>query len=495
MATQTSSAPLSMDKSDSLLSNLQRLFDRLTYPAASIVDVTTRRQSRLLGSLLLFAIFANGMGWLASLSTNRGNTTAFFPMVWAVIIGTEFVSYLLNRSGRYFQAAAASLLLTMLATLGVYIYLLSVRDATSEIINPNLALFSIGLDALVVYASIFFSLRITILTAVTIVVVEVLSLLAFYTNRDILIGLVLWHTLISGFIIFATAFRNVVERGRRHELDLVLQNAVKANADLVQVNAELSRAKALAQESTRLKSEFLNTMSHELRTPLNAINGFTGIMLSGMGGEFDADAQHMLERVDSNGKRLLALINDVLDIAKIEAGRMEITPECVVLRELVTRWSDSISILARNKGLEFTTRVAPELSDTLYIDVERLTKAVTNLLSNAIKFTEKGGVAMMLEAQQEQLRITVRDTGIGIPPHALNYIFEEFRQLDGSSERVYGGSGLGLAIVRNICRMMNGSISVESELGVGSTFTLLLPLLAQPLAIETTAIPVLTGTR
>ena len=184
----------------------------------------------------------------------------------------------------------------------------------------------------------------------------------------------------------------------------------------------------------------------------------------------------MVTRIYSNSERLLNLINGVLDIAKIEAGRLEIVESPVDLRQLVDNWQGQMGVLAEQKHLLFEVEVDPSLPQFIKTDSERLSQIVINLLSNAFKFTETGRIKLSVQPGEEQLHIEVSDTGIGIPAHALNYIFEEFRQLDGSSRRAYGGTGLGLAIVRNLCRMMNGSVRVRSELGKGSTFTVTLPL-------------------
>lgn len=261
----------------------------------------------------------------------------------------------------------------------------------------------------------------------------------------------------------------------------VLVNAFREMALRVETRTrDLIKANALAKESARLKSEFMSTMSHELRTPLNAVLGFCGIMLEGMGGEFDEETRHMLERINSNSNRLLSLINEVLDLAKIESGRMEIISSPVVPRSLINQWQAQMNVLAIQKGLKFETYIAPDVPDIIYTDPERITQIAANLLSNAFKFTERGTVKLNLECQETTWTLTVSDTGIGIPPHAINYIFDEFRQLDGSSKRVYGGSGLGLAIVRNLCLMMGGNVKAVSTLGEGSTFTVTLPLIVQP---------------
>jgi len=240
-------------------------------------------------------------------------------------------------------------------------------------------------------------------------------------------------------------------------------------------NKELARQTALAREATRLKSEFLATMSHELRTPLNAITGFTGILL------FDADTMeddniHMLQRIEANADRLLKLIDDVLDLSKIEAGRVEIVDEPINVPTLVDEWVNETSVLADNKNIPLIVEVDDSFPASIQGDSARLAQIAKNLLSNAIKFTEDGHVKLRVTTIDDVWQIDVEDTGIGIPPHAKNYIFDEFRQVDGSTKRVYGGTGLGLAITRNLVLMMNGTISVESELGKGSTFTIRLPL-------------------
>jgi signal transduction histidine kinase len=277
----------------------------------------------------------------------------------------------------------------------------------------------------------------------------------------------------------ATAFNAMATTVENRDTDLRELNA-NLEKRVANRTAALTKANALAQESVRLKSEFMSTMSHELRTPLNAILGFSGIMLQGMGGEMDDDALHMVERIDLNSQRLLKLINDILDLAKIEAGRMELTNVPFQPRDLVKRWEAENGVLADKKALAFEVSVAANVPDVLYGDSERITQMAVNLLSNAFKFTESGEVRLYVFQEGDSWKIRVSDTGVGIPPHALNYIFDEFRQVDGSSKRVYGGTGLGLSIVRNMCRMMQGTITVTSELGKGSVFTISLPLHTQP---------------
>lgn len=240
---------------------------------------------------------------------------------------------------------------------------------------------------------------------------------------------------------------------------------------------DLETAKSIAEENSRLKSEFLSTMSHELRTPLNAIEGFTAIILNKLGGtDFNGKTEEFLTRIRSNSKRLLSLINDFLDLSRIEAGRLELANQPFSPIKLAQRWQTEIGIMAEKKGVQFIVKLDPALPETVYGDEEAVSKVALNLLSNAIKFTEEGQIALALERNGNSWGFTIEDTGIGIPPHAREFIFEEFRQVDQTSKRKYGGTGLGLAIVQKYARAMGGTVTVKSELGKGSTFSVSLPL-------------------
>jgi len=249
---------------------------------------------------------------------------------------------------------------------------------------------------------------------------------------------------------------------------------------------EARTATAMAREANRVKSEFLATMSHELRTPLNAIIGFAEILLAGMAGELSEQHKHKITRIHLNSKRLLDLINDLLDLAKIEAGRVEVLRDPFSPIQLAATLEAEMESLAEQKGLAFNISVDSSLPPTLIGDTARLEQATSNLLSNAFKFTHRGRVELRLSANGDRSwSVVVSDTGIGIPPHALEYIFDEFRQVDTGSQRAYGGSGLGLAITRNLARVMGGEVHVSSTLGEGSTFTITLPLIVpEDVAVE-----------
>ena len=249
------------------------------------------------------------------------------------------------------------------------------------------------------------------------------------------------------------------------------------NLALTRANQELALARAKAEEANRLKSHFLATMSHELRTPMNAIIGYADLMLTGLTGELTEKQRDYVERLIANGERLLALINDILDLSKIEAGQFKLIRQPFEPASLLRSVAFQMETLAYKKGLTFRTYLDPELPPVLVGDAARLEQVLVNLVSNAIKFTESGSVEVEFKKTGDsQWSISVKDTGVGIPPHAMEYIFDEFRQVDGSSQRKHGGTGLGLAIVRKLAMMMGGTVRAQSEVGKGSTFTVHLPL-------------------
>jgi signal transduction histidine kinase len=223
------------------------------------------------------------------------------------------------------------------------------------------------------------------------------------------------------------------------------------------------------------KSQFLANMSHELRTPLNAVLGYAELMLDGIYGEVPDKARGVLDRIQSNGKHLLALINDVLDLSKIEAGQLKLALEPYSLGAVLSTVAAATESLATNKGLAFHTEVDGELP-TGRGDERRLAQVVLNLVGNAIKFTDKGEVRVHAARRGDEFEIAVADTGPGIAVEDQARIFEEFQQVDNTSTRKKGGTGLGLAISRRIVEMHGGRMSVESQPGQGATFRVTLPI-------------------
>jgi PAS domain S-box-containing protein len=252
--------------------------------------------------------------------------------------------------------------------------------------------------------------------------------------------------------------------------------------------ADLERATAdRLREIDRLKSDFLASMSHELRTPLNSIIGYSEVILDGIDGELPEPAAEDVQAIHDSGQHLLALINDILDLAKIEAGRMELDLEPTPLDLVIEEIQRITKVLIKSKPVELYFDIPSEFP-WLYADRVRLRQILNNLVSNAIKFTERGEVAVKAEVQDEKgiALITVRDTGIGISADNYALIFEQFRQVDSGSTRKAGGTGLGLPITRRLVEMHGGEIWLESELGKGSTFSFTIPLARRESLTRTT---------
>src|SRR5216117_1757581 len=228
-------------------------------------------------------------------------------------------------------------------------------------------------------------------------------------------------------------------------------------------------------QASRAKSEFLANMSHELRTPLNAILGFTELILDDLYGEVPAELKEPLADIQANGKHLLRLINDVLDLSKIEAGRLELSLGDYAAADVVATVRASLRSIADDKRLDLVTEVEPNLPDA-YGDAKRITQCLLNLVGNALKFTHHGRVTVGVELRGDQLRYRVADTGIGIPSDQIHEVFAQFSQVDATTSRDFGGTGLGLSITKKFVEMHGGRIWAESEPGKGSTFYFTIPL-------------------
>ncbi len=245
-------------------------------------------------------------------------------------------------------------------------------------------------------------------------------------------------------------------------------------SELSEQNTELELQKKQLDEASRLKTNFLSNMSHELRTPLNSVIALTGVLSRRLANRIPEEELGFLEIIERNGKNLLVLINDILDISRIEAGREEIETEQFCVNDVVGELVEMIHPQAEQKSIELLYDSGNPIQ--ISTDIDKFRHILQNLIGNAVKFTEKGSVRVVAELNETQICIKICDTGIGIPQEQIPYIFDEFRQADGSTSRRFGGAGLGLAISKKYADMLGGTISVTSTLNVGSEFTLTLPI-------------------
>ena len=271
-----------------------------------------------------------------------------------------------------------------------------------------------------------------------------------------------------------------IERGHLYEQVKLASEELEgkvqaATAELARQNELLRRQALELEQASATKSQFLANVSHELRTPLNAILGYAAMTLQGVSGELSAPQRRHVGRIDANARHLLTLINEILDITRIEAGRMPVQVVAFTIADLLREVTSELEPLIAKSGLQVTTKATADLS-TLRTDRQKVKQILVNLLSNALKFTSRGSVTIRVEpAGAKSVAISVIDTGIGIQKTDQTKIFDDFRQVDSTPRRAHGGTGLGLSICRRLAAILRGTLRVESKLGQGSTFTLTFP--------------------
>jgi signal transduction histidine kinase len=314
---------------------------------------------------------------------------------------------------------------------------------------------------------------ILVFTAITVVAVAVTALVAALISRNI--AKPIRQLAVTAQAIGHGQWGVTVAAPRGSDEVAQLTNSFNGmSVELKDTYRNLENRTRQAEEATRMKDLFLATMSHELRTPLNSMIGFLHLML--FSGQMDEDNIHMAGRSLANTQRLLTLINNILDLSRIATGGLEIVPSEIALRSVASGLYNDLKLLAEDKGLHLELEIDETLPQTIHHDEARVSQIATNLVGNAIKFTEQGLVQLTFLRRGDKLLIQVQDTGVGIPQTKQHLIFDDFFQVDSTSTRKQQGAGLGLAIVRRLTLLMNGKISLVSEVGQGSTFTVELPL-------------------
>ncbi len=442
---------------------IKRLLD------VSSADPDDARRRQLLNILLLglavlvvIGFVATSYAGITGLEDSEGVTKLLVASsATATILGVVFV---INRYGTGWLASSLMLLF--------FILIVAFTDEPHEVAGGrSLIMFTIP----IVIASVVLrpaasfvmaglcSIVITVLALRTHIVPNPFAMMAFFTT-----ALASWLAAYS----LERALKDL--RALNRELD---QRVEERTRDLATANKQLAEANEQLRELDWLKSIFLAMVSHDLRTPLNAILGFAEMLEANIYGPLSDKQTVALERIIANTGRLLVLVNDLLDQACIEAGQLSLHVTSFALKDMIEESLSGLHTLAQSKDLELTSHIAEGVPAMLSGDRHRLQQILTNLVDNAIKFTEQGGVYVRIfRPNSERWALEVSDTGSGIPEEEQEIIFDPFRQVDSSITRTHRGVGLGLSIVEKLVALMNGEIALHSEVGRGSTFTVVLPL-------------------
>jgi signal transduction histidine kinase len=436
-------------------------------PSADPDDARRRKLLNFLliivGGLILLTLIYTFVVSIAG--TEEAELLQSLYLASAVVLGGIAVLFFINRYG---PGWLASLLFVFLFTfaivftsepqllLGEYMFYLTIPIVMASMLVRPWASY--------VIASLT-TLFLALAAQQTQVVLPLPGVLGFY-----LLALVSWLT------------AQTMEHALRDLRDLntqLEQRVQERTIALATANQELIAANERLEELDRLKSRFLSIVSHELRTPLGAILGFAEMLQNEVYGVLSSKQHNALSRIIANDERLLNLVNDLLDQARIEAGQLSLVNAAFPLQDLISDMESTMRVLVEAKKLYLRIHVADAVPTTLYGDQKRLQQILVNLVNNALKFTQQGGVNMHFYCPDEaHWAIDIVDTGPGIPKEAQAYIFDPFRQIDSSATREHKGFGLGLAIVKQLVTLMGGTVTVISELGQGSTFTVILPLIA-----------------
>ncbi len=416
-----------------------------------------------------------------------------FPSLHIVVLGGFFAAAYIVSRGRVNESAATIVITTLIAASG-FLILAGRESIYIELISGiPIFMFVILLVALVMARNGILTVSFVAAVLFVICVLITSSSLNGPEPADLSSTIVTSIILISaeGLVLYRLRVEFDARLDAMRELIIQAETA-KQQAEEARQQAEINRKRA--EESDKAKSQFLANMSHELRTPLNAIIGYDEAMLGGLAGEFAPQQSKLLGHIQYNSRRLLGLINDILDLSKVESGSLQVFLSPMSPQKIIRETVESLRSLADEKKIYLDMKFSDDVPEVVLGDANKLQQIVANLLSNSIKFTERGGVTVEVDTlDASNWQIHVRDTGIGMPTNAVNYIFEPFQQVDGTERRKYKGTGLGLAITKRLVERLGGSIKVDTTLGEGSTFTIRLPRAQIPGDVADEAQPARAG--
>jgi signal transduction histidine kinase len=453
-------------------------------PSEFVQQIRVETLHTLLTATSIGAAASTVLGLLIYTSASSGRVALSCGFVLFVICR---VAAALTRRDRYFWAVALFL------AGGVATIAMTIPDY-GILANPFIFFIPllVGVAALLLRPAFGF-----IITSITALVLALVSVRLGY-GADLLrpqfLGALLLGFLSSGLMLLAAqsfvaavdwaldSYRRVQRREQQlfdseRRLQLALGAQDQLNFELTRSNKALERARATAEDANRLKSQFVRNMTHELRTPLNAIIGLSYILRQEIKGPLTGEQRDFTDRIYDSGNHLLRLLNDVLDNAKMEAGKLDLQLEALLLDTLFDDVLTTARVLVREKPIQLRHSIAADLP-AVYADRLRVAQVLLNLLGNAAKFTERGTITLRaaLTPDQQYVLVAVTDTGIGIAAEHQDLIFEEFRQVDETVSRRSGGTGLGLPISRRLVELLGGRLRVESAIGRGSTFAFTLPI-------------------
>lgn len=389
-----------------------------------------------------------------------------------VLAGFALSAYFVSHE-RILPAAWSIVITSLIAAAGILI--LNKQDFANLVNGIPLYIVVILLAALVLPRNSIWIVSITTVITYTIAMLVSQQSSAdkpiYDISQAILVALIIMPT------VGAILYRLRVEFDARLEATQAsIKQAEEARRQAEEARQQAEKSRKQAEEADKAKSQFLANMSHELRTPLNAIIGYDEAMIGGMVGEFSPQQTKLLGHIQHNSRRLLGLINDILDLSKVESGSLQVFLAPTSPHKIIQETVDSLRSLADGKHISLDMQFSDSVPAVVLGDAKKLRQILVNILSNAIKFTDNGGVTIIVDiVDASRWLFEVQDTGIGMPSDAASYIFEPFQQVDGTDKRKYKGTGLGLAITKRLVEHLGGSIEMTSELGKGSTFSIVLP--------------------